>query len=485
LNKLLGFIRTEPFLFIWFVFVVFVYSTISLFKYWHFLSGFDLGIIDQAIWHYSRFEKPACTVNPFSNLLGDHFHPLLAVLAPLYWVFPKVEILLVAQDFFFILPVFPVFIFVNKRLGRLAGYFFSISYSIFWGVQTASTFEFHEVSLAVPLIAFAVYFIDEEKWRLLLLDSFLLMLVKEDMCLLSMFLGFCLILKRHFKIGLALAAASFLIFLFELKVLIPFFSDAGKYNYWERNYSQLGAGPMEAVKMFFTHPLRIVTLLFSDPRKIKALLCIFAPFLMAPLFSPYGILLIPLVCERMLSSNVAFWVVNNESHYTAVISPLVIMAAADGLFNAFKYIGDSRNKRKWIGILAAVILILNISISLLPRFPLRKFIRPSFFKFSDAEKAGPEILSLIPKEAGVLCQDSILPHLTHRKIVVDILLDKFITDKPIDVLSGDGIDCIVACKYLPSFYEDHEKEIRDRIEIMKRKGFRSVYDEKGWIILKK
>jgi uncharacterized membrane protein len=476
LNKLTGFIRTEPFLFIWFVFVVFVYSTLSLFKYWHFSPGYDLSIFDQAIWHYSRFEKPTCTVNPFSNLLGDHFHPLLAILAPLFWVFPKVEVLLIAQAFLLVMPVFPIFIFVNKRLGRLAGYFFSISYSIFWGVQTAATFEFHEVSLAVPLIAFAVYFMDEEKWRLLLLNSFLLMLVKEDMCLLSMFLGFCLILKKHFKIGLVLAAASFLIFLVELKVLIPFFSDAGKYNYWERNYSQLGAGPFEALKTFFTHPLQIVALLFSDPRKIKALICIFTPFLMTPLFSPYGILLIPLICERMLSSNVAFWVVNNESHYTAVISPLVIMAAADGFFNVFKNIGDSEKKEKWIGILAALVLILNVSLSLLPRFPLRKYIRPSFFKLNDVEKAGPRILSLIPKEAVVLCQFVIVPHLTHRKIVRDILGDD---------LSGDGIDYIVACKYLSPFPMDNYQEIQNRLEIMEKKGFRPVFEENGWIILKK
>ena len=77
----------------------FVYSLFSLLRHWHFGSGgHDLGIVDQAIWHYSRFETPSTTIrfDPTPNLLGDHFSPLLAVLSPLYWLFPNAGTLLVA-----------------------------------------------------------------------------------------------------------------------------------------------------------------------------------------------------------------------------------------------------------------------------------------------------------------------------------------------------------------------------------------------------
>lgn len=50
-----------------------------LFRHWQFgSSAFDLGIFDQAVWHLSRFEAPASTISGFTNILGDHFHPVTA-----------------------------------------------------------------------------------------------------------------------------------------------------------------------------------------------------------------------------------------------------------------------------------------------------------------------------------------------------------------------------------------------------------------------
>lgn len=457
--------------------MVSVYSILSIFKHWHFSTGFDLGLNDQVVWHYSRFEAPIVTTCPFlSNFLGAHFDPLVACLAPLYWILPKVEVLLAAQSFLLVLPIFPIFAFVNKRLGRLAGYLFAISYSIFWGIQTAATFEFHEVSLAVPLASFAVYFMDEEKWMPFLLSSSLLMFVKEDMCLLAMFLGFAAILKKQFKIGVFLAAASFSMFIIELKVIIPYFADTGKYPYWSSLYSELGSGPLEGLKICMTHPIRIFLLLFSDPRKIKTLICIFGPFLMAPFFSTYGILLIPLICERMLSSNIANWVVNNESHYTAVISPIVILAAADGFFNVFKKTKDSKKKSRYFQISGIIVLILNFSLSGLSRFPLRWLITPAFYKLTDNQLEGPKILSMIPKDAGVMCQDVLVPHLTHRKIVREILGDD---------MSGNDVDYVIACSSFSPFPSATFQDIQARLNIMEEKGYQKIYDKNGWIILKK
>ncbi len=66
-----------------------MYSDMSLFRHWHFQSNaFDLGNLDQAIWHYSRFERPECTIMSKWTYLGDHFHPILALFVPLFWVFP-------------------------------------------------------------------------------------------------------------------------------------------------------------------------------------------------------------------------------------------------------------------------------------------------------------------------------------------------------------------------------------------------------------
>src|SRR6266851_5002439 len=63
------------------------YAEISLYRHNHFASNaFDLAIQDQTVWGYSRFEFICNTVLGIPNLLGDHFHPILMVLAPFMWV---------------------------------------------------------------------------------------------------------------------------------------------------------------------------------------------------------------------------------------------------------------------------------------------------------------------------------------------------------------------------------------------------------------
>jgi len=48
-----------------------------------------LAIYDQAIWHLSRFERPASSIRGLPSVFGDHFHPIIALFAPLFWVAPS------------------------------------------------------------------------------------------------------------------------------------------------------------------------------------------------------------------------------------------------------------------------------------------------------------------------------------------------------------------------------------------------------------
>ena len=70
------------------------YALTAVFRHQHFDSSVDLGIFDQAVWHLSRFEAPSSSIRGFSNLFGDHFHPIILLFAPLYWLAPAAETLL-------------------------------------------------------------------------------------------------------------------------------------------------------------------------------------------------------------------------------------------------------------------------------------------------------------------------------------------------------------------------------------------------------
>ena len=52
---------------------------------------------------------------PGYNLLGDHFHPLIAVLAPLYWIWDDPRMLLLAQAALFAASMVPVARFAERR----------------------------------------------------------------------------------------------------------------------------------------------------------------------------------------------------------------------------------------------------------------------------------------------------------------------------------------------------------------------------------
>ena len=63
------------------------YASISIYRHDAFASNaFDLGVQDQTVWGYSQLQMIPNTVEMIRNLLGDHFHPILMTLAPLYWI---------------------------------------------------------------------------------------------------------------------------------------------------------------------------------------------------------------------------------------------------------------------------------------------------------------------------------------------------------------------------------------------------------------
>ena len=95
------------------------YSAISIYRFDHFgANGFDLGIQDQAVWGYSRLQIIPNTVLGIPDLLGDHFNPILAVLAPFRLIWDSAAVLLVAQAVLLALAGIPIYLWGAQRLGR-------------------------------------------------------------------------------------------------------------------------------------------------------------------------------------------------------------------------------------------------------------------------------------------------------------------------------------------------------------------------------
>src|SRR5438874_979843 len=60
----------------------------------------DLAIYDQIVWNTSRGRIFVSTlIQHATNMLGDHFSPVVAAFVPIYWVWPDPRVLLVGQSF--------------------------------------------------------------------------------------------------------------------------------------------------------------------------------------------------------------------------------------------------------------------------------------------------------------------------------------------------------------------------------------------------
>ena len=134
------------------------YSTISLSRLMQLNpSSWDLGIFTEYVKQYASWQAPIVDIRASGfNLLGDHFQPIVAVLAPVFRVFPSAATLLIAQALLAAPSVFAVSQVAREKLGTGPGRAVAIAYGFSWGLQQMVNFDFHEIAFAVPLLAFSL-----------------------------------------------------------------------------------------------------------------------------------------------------------------------------------------------------------------------------------------------------------------------------------------------------------------------------------------
>ena len=356
----------------------------------------DLGIFDQVVWHLSRFEAPASSVRGFSNFLGDHFFPVLVLFAPLYWLAPRPETLIVAQAVLFAASIVPVYLFTRDRLERGPALAMAVAYGLFWGLQRAAAFDVHETAFAPLAIATAILAMDRRRWLLFWITTAAMVFIKEDLIPLLGGFGVYLILQGERRRGATLIAASVAAFVIVIGFIIPAFSDAGAYGYASA-YGDLSARP-------WLIPLRLVT----PVTKLETAMLWFAPFAFVSLASPLALLVVPLALTRFLSVNPIHW--GTVFHYSAPLAPILAMAAADGLARITG--GPPGSAPHLRATVAAACVVLS---AFLPgRQPLWRVLAPSHYRAHDTEAIGRTVVAMVPDDASVVAQAAIVPHLSGR-----------------------------------------------------------------------
>ncbi|MCM2428043.1 DUF2079 domain-containing protein [Streptomyces sp. RKAG337] len=401
------------------------YATLSVCRFRRMATmSWDLGIFEQAIKSYAHFQAPVADLKgPGTNILGDHFSPITALVAPFYRVFPSPVTLLVVQAALFALSVVPVTRVGAHFLGRGRGLAVGVAYGLSWGVQRAIEFDFHEIAFAMPMLAFSLEAVLRKRWKTAMWWALPLILVKEDMGATVAAIGVVVLLRTRREdprtasyaiwligFGLAFAAIAF-------GVLIPAFNNSGGYDYWNKLG---GSGAPVAGTIPPDTALRTLLWILLPT---SGLLALRSPLLIAAL---------PTIGWRFISHDDHYW--GLDWHYSAVLMPVVFLALVDA-------VNESRDSpRGWLRSYASQLpaAAAAAALALSTTLPLADLTHTATYRPGAHVKAVEKLLRQIPDGASVEANVGPISRLVNRCTVYWIGGAKNVVPDYIAIDNGDG-----------------------------------------------
>ncbi len=381
-----------------------LYFLYSYLQYSRFGSpSWDLGIFEQEVRAYADLRAPIVDIKgPGYLILGDHFSPIVALLAPLYWLWPSAESLLFAQAAFFALGAVVVGRTTQQLLGGRSGLCVTVAYGLSWGIQEAVKSDFHEIAFAVPLLALVCRALLLRRWTAAVLWSLPLVLVKEDLGATVAVVGFLLFVYGRRLQGALLAAFGVAAFVVTLMVLIPAASSAGTYDYWQK----IDKNGEQDVSM-----LDSVLGVLNSADKIEMLVFLVGITAFMALRSPLTLLIVPTLGWRLLSQDSNHW--GMVWHYSAILMPVLFLAMADGVRRS------RASDRPWLVSYAKVVVPVSVAIAvaMTQHLPLRDLLRPDSYSTDARTEAAREALKAIPAGARVETDITLMAHLTSDRTV--------------------------------------------------------------------
>ena len=300
------------------------YAAVPLLRWRQVLTpSWDNAIFTQAVRSYAAGELPVGTIKgPGFALLGDHFSPGLALLAPAWLAWPDGRVLILVQALLLAGSIVVVGLAALRRLGPAGGLMLAAAYAGSFAIAEAVKVEFHAVALAVPLLALAGAAWLRDDIRGVVLWSIPLLAVKEDLGGTVAAVGLVLLLdrrRRHARAGSllllgGLAAAALIVL-----VIVPALGQGG-YDYL--------AG-FEGSQSATSGTVGLAGLVSGWSEKLPTLLVTFGSVAFLALLSPWALLAAPTLAWRFAGDNPTWW--GTEWHYSLVLAPVLAIAAIDGI----------------------------------------------------------------------------------------------------------------------------------------------------------
>jgi uncharacterized membrane protein len=397
------------------------FGALSLLRQRAFETGrFDLGNMTQAVWSTAHGHPLAVT-----DLRGDqilrlaaHVDPILVLLAPLWWLWPSPDLLLVVQAVAIALGAIAVFRLARKHLGsEHAAAGFALAYLLLPATQWLTLNEFHPVALACPLLLWAFWFLDEDRLLPFAVCALLACASKEEVPLVVAGFGVWYALSRgRRKTGALIAAAGVAWAAVAIGVVIPHFNAGSSSSFYSR-YAEIGGSPRGVVRTALHHPLRVLETAFGD-RGLHYLRDLLAPFAGLFLLAP----LVALAALPELALNVLSATPTQTSihfHYVAGVLPPLVAASVLGAGRLVR--GRPDRAVPVAGVAVAVALGANYLLGAIPlwhRLPGGNDFGATAIDVTRHDEIAARALRLIPSGAPVSATNSLGAHLSARRRIL-------------------------------------------------------------------
>jgi uncharacterized membrane protein len=354
-----------------------LYATAALVKFARAdVASYDTAIFEEGIRGYAHGGWPIVAIKGAGyNLLGDHFSPAIALVAPFYRLFPHTQTILIAQAVLIGLSVYVISALAWRRLGPWVGVLVAVAYGLSFGLQSGMDAGFHEVALGLPLLALAGSAFVEQRYRAVVGWSLPLLLVKEDLGVTIAAIGVALFLVHERRRGILLALVGVAGTALEMLVLIPWArADQGGYAY------ALGGDGLVAA-------------LGEDPgRKVLTVVLTFAVGGLVSVASPWAAVALPTLGWRMAADNPYYW--GTDWHYSLLLMPVVAVAGIE----VMSRVGWTHR----VGVVAMVaVTVLSIVPNEMLHATLAKHLQPSAWSVTGRTEAARKVVDAIPSGVTV------------------------------------------------------------------------------------
>ena len=388
-------------------------------SYWRYsrygIESFDIGIHTHAFWNalhgHGFFNSPEGM-----DHLSGHASPGLYLLLPAYALAPGSFTLLALNGLALVAGMVPCYLIARRHLEAAASLCCSAIYLVNPALRSLN-YDVHEVTFAVPLLLWAMFFLQMRRAGPMLVFLTLAMLFKEDVGLVVLSCGlYIAAFQRRFHLGTAVMLLGVLWVFVGVGLIVPYFGGDHASAYFDR-YRALGDSWLEVVLSPLLRPGEFLAAVWT-PGTARYLTMVLSPFAFLPVLAPKQLVLaLPPLAVNLLSRDEVMR--SGTYHYEALLLPglYVAFVAAVAHVSALALAGDAggASRRRWVAPLQMVVLgalvIANIGIN-------QSIGRPFLLGIhGDPARAELDTIVLrIPPDVPVVSPQHVQPHLSNRTV---------------------------------------------------------------------